>query len=262
MLVRSWNLFHGNASPPERRSHLEEMVRLASADGPDVLLLQEVPAWALARLGGWSGMTAVADVAQRPLLGPLPIPAELGRMLTSIHPGVLRSAFAGQGNAILLGPGLRPVAHELLVLNPPPFRRETARRLGLGVAARLAWAKERRICQAVRVERAGGPALVVANLHATSFPADPRVPEAEVARALPWVDSLARGDDVVVAGGDFNVDGRSLPAPEGWSGPGSGIDHLLVRGVRASPLQVWPGERRRSHGIVLSDHAPVELEIR
>ena len=52
--MRSWNVFHGNAKPPERASFLEEMVRLASADEPDVLLLQEVPAWALGRLSTWS----------------------------------------------------------------------------------------------------------------------------------------------------------------------------------------------------------------
>ena len=37
MLVRSWNLFHGNSFPPGRTSYLEEMVMLASADRPDVL---------------------------------------------------------------------------------------------------------------------------------------------------------------------------------------------------------------------------------
>jgi endonuclease/exonuclease/phosphatase family metal-dependent hydrolase len=261
VLIRSWNLFHGNACPPQRRSYLEEMVRLASADGPDVLLLQEVPVWGIARLGNWSRMTAVGDSAQRPQLGPLPIPAELGRMLTSFHPGVLRSAFAGQGNAILLGASLRPAGHDVLTLNPPAFRREVARRLELGVVARLAWAKERRVCQAVRAERADAPSLVVANLHATSSPADPRIPEAEIGRALAWVDSLAREGDVVVVGGDLNVEGRTLTLPAGYSEPGPWIDHILVRGARPSPLRVWPDERRRRNGIVLSDHAPIELEL-
>ena len=54
MLIRTWNVFHGNAVPPERRAFLAEMVRLASADDPDVLCLQELPAWALPRLGDWS----------------------------------------------------------------------------------------------------------------------------------------------------------------------------------------------------------------
>ena len=201
MLIRSWNVFHGNASPPRRESYLEEMVRLASADRPDVLLLQEVPQWALGRLGTWSGMTAIGDVAQRARTGLLPIPAELGRMLTALHPGLLRSAFAGQGNAILLEPGLTPVAHDVLTLNPPGFRREQARELGLDALARLAWAKERRICQAVRVT----PSLVVANLHATSSPGESRIPEAEVRRAATFVGTLARDGDVVVLGGDLKI---------------------------------------------------------
>ena len=174
LLIRSWNLFHGNASPPRRRSFLEEMVGLASADGPDVLLLQEVPAWALERLGTWSAMTAIADLAQSPRLGPVPINAELGRALTSLNPAVLRSAFSGQGNAILVAQALRPAAHAVLALNPADFRRAQGRQLRLDLVARLAWAKERRICQVVRLDRG----LVVANLHASSSPGDARIPEA------------------------------------------------------------------------------------
>src|SRR5437660_699204 len=69
LLVRSWNLYLGNAKPPERAGFLEQMVRLASADRPDVLCFQEVPVWALPRLGDWSGMSAFGDVATRPTLG-------------------------------------------------------------------------------------------------------------------------------------------------------------------------------------------------
>jgi endonuclease/exonuclease/phosphatase family metal-dependent hydrolase len=262
MLIRSWNLFHGNSCPPGRTSHLEEMVRLASADHPDVLLLQEVPVWALGRLGAWSGMTALADVAQRPRLGPLPIPAELGRRLTALNPGLLRSAFAGQGNAILLGKAVRATSHDVLTLDPPDFRRAEAHRLGLDTLARLAWAKERRICQAVRALRDGGPPLVVANVHATSSPGDPRIPEAELRRAAAWVDSFAEEDDVVVLGGDFNDEPHSGAALPGYSDPGpAGIDHLLVRGAQPSPLRAWPDERRSRDGILFSDHTPIELEI-
>ena len=67
VLVRSWNLYHGNTVPPSRRNFLERMVRLAAEDRPAVLCLQELPAWALPRLQGWSGMTVVADLAQRPM---------------------------------------------------------------------------------------------------------------------------------------------------------------------------------------------------
>ena len=101
LLVRSWNVFHGNAFPPERRAFLRELVELAVADRPDVLCLQEVPLWAAPRLARWSGMTAFPAVARRAPLGAL-----LGRALTAPHHGLLRSAVSGQGNAIL-------VAHDL-----------------------------------------------------------------------------------------------------------------------------------------------------
>jgi len=55
LLVRTWNVFHGNAHPPGRKGFLRKMVELASADGPDVLCLQEVPVWALPRIDDWSG---------------------------------------------------------------------------------------------------------------------------------------------------------------------------------------------------------------
>ena len=84
MLVRSWNLFHGNTVPPGRRAHLDEMVELASADEPGVLCLQEVPAWALGRF-------TAGDVAERPALGPLPIPPAAGRALTDLNTGLFRS---------------------------------------------------------------------------------------------------------------------------------------------------------------------------
>src|SRR5260221_13740004 len=102
ILVRSWNLFHGNTVPPGRRAYLREMIELVTADGPDVVCVQEVPAWALGRLGGWAGMTEVPALARGARLGPLPIPAALGGALTAPHHGLIRSAFAGQGNAILL----------------------------------------------------------------------------------------------------------------------------------------------------------------
>jgi endonuclease/exonuclease/phosphatase family metal-dependent hydrolase len=256
MLIRSWNLFHGRPASPGRRLYLEDAVRLVTEDRPDVLLLQEVPAWALGRVGVWSGMTAVADVAQHPRIGAVPIPAWLGRLLTAVHPGVLRSAFSGQGNAILLGGERRPAAHDVLTLNARLFRRETADALGLSLRARRAWAKERRICSVVRVE----PRLLVANLHATSSPTDPRLPEAEVARAFAFVDGWAREGDVVVLGGDFNVGPGPVTRP-GWSAPGPGIDHILVRGAAPSPLRVWPDARRSRAGMLLSDHSPVELEL-
>src|SRR5207237_6044401 len=125
-----------------------------------LLCLQEVPAWAVERF-------TAGDVAARPSIGPLPIPAELGRRLTEPHHGLLRSAFSGQANAIQVSRRLRVLGHERLVLNPLRFRAAQSRALELGPVARLAWAKERRIVQALRLEEPGGRTLLVANLHCT-----------------------------------------------------------------------------------------------
>lgn len=217
LLVRSWNVFHGNTVPPTRRAYLEQMVRLASADRPDLLCLQELPLWALPRLQTWSGMRAFPAVTRRAPLG-----AAFGRVITDLHHGLLRSAVSGQANAILASPVVE--AAELGSI-----------RVG-----------RHRVCQAVRI--ADGP--VIANLHAAN---DDR-PEAarEVERALAWL-----GGDPLVLAGDFNF----RPELPGFSPPGPGIDHVLVRGAQATQLEVWPEERRRQNGRLLSDHAPVELRI-
>src|SRR5437764_9346667 len=152
------------------------MVRLATADDPDVLCVQEVPAWALGRF-------TVGDVAARPAVGPLPVTAEIGRRLTEPNHGLLRSAFAGQGNAIKVSPRLRVLSHHVLTLNPRRFRLAQSRALRLGPVARLGWAKERRIVQAVRLEHPSGRSFLVTNMHCTSFAADERLADAEVLRA-------------------------------------------------------------------------------
>src|SRR5690242_19298521 len=110
LLVRTWNVFHGNASPPYRHADLERMIQLATADEPDVLCLQEVPVWALSHLAGWSGMQSFGAVAARPLVrGPI------GREVTELNQGRIRSALVGQANAILLRPGLRVLATDSIV---------------------------------------------------------------------------------------------------------------------------------------------------
>ena len=261
LLVRTWNLFHGNADPPERGAFLEEMVRLASADRPDLLCLQELPLWSLDHLDDWSDMTAVADVAARPRL-----PAELGRRITDLNHGLFRSAFTGQGNALLVGASLRLVEHRVVVLNPRGYRRSQARRLRLGLVERLAWAKERRVCQVARVRREDGSTLAVANLHATSHGPERGLAEAELLRAASFVDGFARPDEPVLLCGDLNLtlhDSRVLAAlvrPEsGFEGATpTGVDHLLNRGLELGPPTHWPETRRRLEGRLLSDHAPLE----
>jgi len=262
VLVRSWNLFHGNTDPPQRAAFLDEMLRVATFDQPDVLCAQEVPAWALDRF-------TAGEVAAPPTFGPIRITAALGRRLTERHHGLLRSAFSGQGNAIHAGPSLQVLARSVLTLNPRRFREAQARALGLGAFARLAWAKERRVVQALRLAGPGGRTFLVANLHCTSYPADERLADAELLRAAWFAVSEALPEDVVVLAGDFNVTAarsrtlNDLTGEEwGFSGPGVGIDHILVRGAAVTPLRVWP-DRERTHGVrLLSDHAPVELEIR
>ena len=260
MLIRTWNLYHGNSSPPRRRAFLDEMIQLATADDPDVLCLQEVPAWALSRF-------TAGEVAARPRFGPAPISASAGRALTELHHGVLRSAFAGQGNAIQVSPRLSVLDSRRLPLNPRRFRAAKARELGLRLSTRLAWAKERRVAQAVRLQAQDGRTFLVCNAHCTSS-SNRRLPDAELLRAAEFASSAAAAGDVVVLAGDFNVTIeespalRSLVAGEwGFTPAGPGIDHILVRGASAGPERSWPEADRMYAGLVLSDHAPVEVEL-
>ncbi|HZO49740.1 MAG TPA: endonuclease/exonuclease/phosphatase family protein [Gaiellaceae bacterium] len=227
LLVRSWNVFHGNTSPPSRRSYLREMVELATRDRPDVLCLQELPVWALPRLSPWSGMAVAAAVA-RPGLRP----AALAGWLTRVHNGLVRSALAGQANAILAAP-----ERTLVELG--------ARQVSDGGV-------ERRVCLAVRVD-----GIVVATTHLSNERAG-SVQRSELERVRSFAEASAREGEPVVLAGDLNLRDARL---DGYSPPGPGIDHVLVRGAPAGPLGVWPRERRLHDGRLLSDHAPVELVL-
>jgi endonuclease/exonuclease/phosphatase family metal-dependent hydrolase len=243
------------------------MVRLASGDRPAVVCLQELPVWSLARLESWSGMTSVADVTERPRIGPFPSSAELGRIITELNHGLFRSAFTGQANAIFLGAGLHVLERRHLVLNSFRFRRAQARRLGLSKAARRGWGRERRVCQVLRVG-SGDRTFVVCNLHATGS-SDKRLADAELLRAAVFADGVAQPTEPVLLCGDFNLSVQSsrmlasLSDSEwGFTGPTpTGIDHVLVRGLRAGPPKRWPSERRTFDGRVLSDHPPVDREV-
>jgi endonuclease/exonuclease/phosphatase family metal-dependent hydrolase len=261
VLIRSWNLFHGNTVPAGRSAHLGEMLARTAADGIDVLCAQEVPASELQRF-------ACASLASRPAIGPFPIPTGLGRRLTTLHNGVLRSAFAGQGNAIVLGPGFELLSSTSLVLNPRGLRDREALRLGLGAWPRLAWAHERRTVHAARVRAPDGRTMLIANAHCTAYRPDLRLAGAELLRAARFARSTADTGDIVVLAGDFNVTLtgsavlRSLCSEKwGFSAAGPGIDHVLVHGAASTALRVLPDEWRRYNDTLLSDHAPVEVEI-
>ena len=110
--------------------------------------------------------------------------------------------------------------------------------------------------------------MIIGNLHASGF-ADKRVPDAELLRAAVFVDGMAKPDEPVLLCGDFNLgvaNSRTLAeltaAEWAFTGPTpTGIDHIVVRGLDASPPLRWPEERRRHEWRLLSDHAPVEREV-
>jgi len=265
VVVRTWNLFNGNTSPPGRRSYLREMVELVTADRPAVVCLQEVPAWALEQVGGWAGMRGIGDRARRPLL-PL-----AGRRVTALHSGLFRSGLAGQGNAVLVPADATVREHKTITLNTNPFCEEEARKLGLDAKLTRWWQRERRICQVVKIELPNRRRLLVANVHATSYGRDPRLADSELRRATNFVDRQSEVEEVVIFAGDFNVtreQSRTIRAlleapPESrWSEAGPQIDHVLVRGAETSAVRVWPDDERRYGGKLLSDHAPVEVELK
>jgi endonuclease/exonuclease/phosphatase family metal-dependent hydrolase len=72
---------------------------------------------------------------------------------------------------------------------------------------------------------------------------------------------------VVVLAGDFNVTFmrsrtlHELTTDWGFSAAGPGIDHVLVQRAPASPVHRWPDDRRALGRVLLSDHAPVEVEV-
>ena len=241
------------------------MVKLVCEDGPAIVALQELAVGTLPRLAAWSGYSVYGDVA-----APARLPRNLGTLLTDLEPNRLRSAVEGQANAILVAPGLEVIDHHSIVLNPRRFRKRVAEELGLGLGSRLVWARERRICQALRVRLEDRRTAVVANLHATSHRDDKRLADAELLRAAAFVDGLANPGEPVVLAGDFNVTVVSSPTLRalgtsewGFSHAGPGLDHVLVRGLMPQgPERHWPEDLRRHGDVLLSDHAPVELEAR
>jgi endonuclease/exonuclease/phosphatase family metal-dependent hydrolase len=204
------------------------MITLIADGEAGVVGLQEVPVWALERLGAWSGMTTFGAVARPARLG------ALGRRLTMLAPDLFRSAFNGQANALLVRPPLEAVGEH---------RVETLKERG---------AVERRVCQLVRIT-SSTKVILVANLHATAH--RPEQARAEIAR----VGDLVAGDEPAIVCGDFNAPQTGIP---GFSSPIRGLDQILVRGLEFErPPRRWEPERRRLGGVLLSDHAPVEAVV-
>src|SRR5947207_11901409 len=129
------------------------MVELVTADDPGIVCLQEVPVWALRHLEVWSGMRALGAIAAAPRGN-----SELGRWVTELHHGVLRSAFTGQANAMLVAQDLDVTEERTLLISE---------------------SGERRVCQSARVGELG----VVGNFHATGGP----VADEQFRRAVDFV---------------------------------------------------------------------------
>jgi endonuclease/exonuclease/phosphatase family metal-dependent hydrolase len=212
------------------------MVRLAAADAPDVLALQEVPMWAVRHLEEWSGMSSEWAMTMPALAGPL------ARWATDLDPVRVRSSLTGQANALLVNPHFGIGRHRRVVLNAGLSRRDWLLR-----------GRQRRVCQAVDVV-ARGRRVVLGNLHASNSP-DRRLVAGEIERAT----SFLAGADHCVLCGDFNVRSHAVP---GFTEPIAGIDQVLVRGLEFErEPAAWPEERRRIGGVLLSDHAPVEAVV-
>jgi endonuclease/exonuclease/phosphatase family metal-dependent hydrolase len=239
------------------------MVERITQDRPAIVALQELGAGTLGRLTEWSGYSAYGDVSARPRL-----PHPLGTLITELNPNLFRSAVEGQAVALLIEPAFQVVDHRSIVLNNRRYRTRIAEELGLGFRARLWWARERRVCQALRVQLPDGRTAVVANYHGTGYP-DRQLADAELRRAASFAVGLAAPDEPVVLAGDFNLTVATSPTLRELSEPqwefspaGPGLDHVLARGLEVThPERHWPENLRRHDGVLLSDHAPVELEV-
>ena len=198
LLVRSWNVFHGNTCRRGAR-HLAAM-----SGSPRRPAGRPLPA---------GGAALGADAARRVERDDGCARRDRGRRSRTLarpathaaRPGRLRSALAGQANAILLRAGARAARARTLRLE-------------------RAGARAARVCHAVRLAGSSSP---------TCTPE--RVPPGRGAARGDLRAALRRA--VAAAGscvlaGDFNL-ARVLPE---LVAAGPGIDHVLVRG-RAGPLR-------------------------
>ena len=158
------------------------MVELATGDASGVLLLQEVPVWALSRLEAWSAMQA--HLARR-----APAPASCGRgaWLTRRNNGRFRSRLAGQANAF------SSIALSLARISGAPGR---ASRVGSAGSCM-------RFGSRVRGGRKHAPHAAVGTV--------PRA-AAELDRARAFLETVARPGEPRIVAGDLNLARSACPA--------------------------------------------------
>jgi hypothetical protein len=269
VLIRTWNLHLGNTVPRSRRQHVREMVDLITADKPDIVALQEVPAWAVRSLGEWSGMQVASARAKRPKLGPIPISAGLGRTLAAPNPGKRSKKYAGKVNAILFPKEAVVRSHKTITLNTNPFVEDRGALFGLTKKQMLWWERERRVCQVLQYEMPDRQRYLVANLHATST-GDIRIPDAELRRAINFVIRASELEEVLIVLGDYNIlrdksttisELMTAPREDRWMTSGPQIDYILLRRAINTSARVWSEAERTRDGVVLSNNPPVEATI-
>jgi endonuclease/exonuclease/phosphatase family metal-dependent hydrolase len=172
-------------------------------------------------------MKAFPVVARPPRM-----PGRVGVRVTRMNQGFFRSAFVGQANAVLVSRSLVAEDRGYLRISDP--------------------GRERRVVQAVGV--AGR--YVIANLHANH---GAEVAQLETERSRTFAETASRPGEAIVLAGDFNLLDLRL---DGYSAASAGVvDHVLVSGVSVSTPVVWSRQRRELDGVVLSDHAPVDVTI-
>jgi endonuclease/exonuclease/phosphatase family metal-dependent hydrolase len=270
VLVRTWNLFHGNTNPPHRAAYLREMVDLITADKPDVVCLQEIPSWALPKLREWTEMQVATSQARKSKFGPFPIPRTVGRALTAPNHGRFRSAFAGQGNAILFPKESLVREYKTITLNTNVFCEERGARFGLNSKEMVWWERERRVCQVLQYELPDRTRMLIANLHATNQAKDLRLADAELRRAVNFVIKCSELEESLIAAGDFNITADrseiiqellNAPRESRWTAATTGIDNVLLRRAAATSVRLWTDDERTYKGRILSDHAPLEVVV-
>jgi endonuclease/exonuclease/phosphatase family metal-dependent hydrolase len=261
----TWNVFHGRDFPPDpalrtKRSRLwriternethaqvnrslrREFTELIAAADWDVALLQEFPPRWSKRLAAACAADHHRELTSRNSLAPL------RALATWLNPDLIGSNEGGSNLTLVRPAVLGAIAERrLLVLAPGAV-------------------PERRAMAFTRSE-AG---LCVANLHASTGPANRARAESELrlaaGRSLDWADGAP-----LVLGGDLNVRPQTSEIYEelaerfGLAAPTApdSLDHLLTHGLETvSPPAAWPAEAREVawHGglrVRLSDHAPV-----
>lgn len=289
MKVITWNVFHVHdghpAARPDWRStllgkpvdsgtHLHMNRTFVGAVGdllaranPTVVMLQEMPPWAVGHVAERGGMAAVSALTA-PRIGPAGLRGRLGRL----NPDLMRT-HEGNANVLMVRPPweIVPGSTRVVRLNPPALVTRTARRTSMEPTEALDWIWERRNLVTERIRHPDGRLVQVACCHCHP---DPRAHAVEIPRAGAAALDAA-GDLPLILGADLNA--RAGQMPEMFRNlesrgltrvPGDdGIDHILARGAR--PMGTarrwepeereiavpWKGETRR---IRISDHAPVE----